>query len=60
MTAVADELGMSIGFALDLRTNKVKGVVWDFSKENMRREALRLQDEVQPWLLMLFPTSTPF
>ena len=54
LTKVANEMGMDASFALDLVTG------WDFTVAKQREDALRMQDEQAPWMVMLSPPCCPF
>ena len=60
MAAMAAKLGYTDGFSLDLTGCNSKGVPWDLSRPEMQEEALEIQEEQKPWMLVTSPPCTWF
>ena len=54
------KLGLLPGFALDLSLTNKKGENWDFTREDMRKEARELLAREKPMLLVGCPPCTAF
>ena len=52
---MAGKLGFSPGFSLDLTTTNDAGEPWDLSNKKMQDDAIKLQDDQKPWLLVVSP-----
>ena len=60
MSAMAEKLGYTPGFALDIRTCDEQRRPWDLSVPEVQQRALRLQEEQKPWLVVASPPCTIF
>ena len=47
----AERLGYRRGFALDLGSMREDGTPWNLSRKDRQQDAIRIQDEAEPWLL---------
>jgi hypothetical protein len=60
MTKMVDMMGMKSGFALDLTANDENGKPWDFSIQEGRHAALKMQDDTKHEMLIASPPCTMF
>ena len=61
VTELATKVGLTPGFALDLRTNDpFDNEPWDLSKPEKRKRAKQLIEQEKPMLLIGSPPCTPF
>ena len=58
--AMMPDLEVVPGFALDVSGCDEHGEIWDFTREDMRRKARKLRDEVGPMFLIGSPPCTLF
>ena len=60
LTPMAKNMGLNIGWALDLTTTDENGQYWNFDCVNMRNKATRLLLRYKPMLLIGGPMCTEF
>ena len=60
VTKIAQEMGATGGFALDLRTTDDHGRRWDFDDDATQRRAMALVRKLRPKLVIGSPVCTPF
>ena len=60
MATMAAKLGFSPGFSLDLTITNDAGEPWDLSNKKTQDDAIKLQDDQKPWLLVISPPCTWF